>query len=84
MQTTDTPGGRRNIVVIGNGMVGQRFCEQLIERDTDRNAKVVRSDQGVEVNYDAVVMATGSFPFVPPVPGIEKRGVFVYRTIVVR
>src|SRR4030095_12769353 len=24
---------------------------------------------------------TGSYPFVPPVPGIDKRGVFVYRTI---
>ena len=90
MQTTDTPGGRQNIVVIGNGMVGQRFCEQLIERDTDRRfrlvtfceepraaeidrgARMVRSDKGVEVTYDTVVMATGSFPFVPPVPGIKK------------
>ena len=30
---------------------------------------------------DKVVIATGSYPFVPPVPGINKRGVFVYRTI---
>jgi nitrite reductase (NADH) large subunit len=27
------------------------------------------------------VLATGSTPFVPPLPGVEKRGVFVYRTI---
>jgi len=48
-----------------------------IERKTCR----VRSDKGVEVAYDTVVLATGSYPFVPPVPGIDKRGVFVYRTI---
>ena len=29
----------------------------------------------------SLVLATGSAPFVPPVPGIEKSGVFVYRTI---
>ncbi len=129
----------RNIVVIGNGMVGQRFCETLVEYDTkrqyrlmtfceepraaydrvgltsffahrdaeklmlakmawykengvelhigdraneiDRRARVVRSDNGVEIEYDTVILATGSYPFVPPVPGINQRGVFVYRTI---
>ncbi len=38
-------------------------------------------DKGARVAYDVVVLATGSYPFVPPVPGIDKRGVFVYRTI---
>jgi nitrite reductase (NADH) large subunit len=33
------------------------------------------------LSYDALVLATGSSPFVPPVPGIEKKGAFVYRTI---
>ncbi len=47
----------------------------------DRQSRVVRSDKGVEIAYDKVVLATGSIPFVPPVPGIDKRGVFVYRTI---
>ncbi|HEY7712190.1 MAG TPA: nitrite reductase large subunit NirB, partial [Candidatus Entotheonella sp.] len=131
--------GPKNVVVIGNGMVGQRFCEKLVEHDTaqqyrlitfceepraaydrvgltsffahrdaeklmlakrawyeangvelhlgdraneiDRSARVVRSDHGVEIDYDTVILATGSYPFVPPVPGINKRGVFVYRTI---
>jgi nitrite reductase (NADH) large subunit len=31
--------------------------------------------------YDALVLATGSYPFVPPVPGRELPGCFVYRTI---
>jgi nitrite reductase (NADH) large subunit len=129
----------KTVVVIGNGMVGLRFCEKLVEFDTehkyrivtfceepraaydrvgltsffahrdaeqlmlarmewykengieihlgdraneiDRDAKIVRSDKRVEIEYDYVVLATGSFPFVPPIPGIEKNGVFVYRTI---
>lgn len=132
-------GARKTIVVIGNGMVGLRFCEKLAEFDTagefklvtfceepraaydrvglttffahrdaeklmlarrewyheqgielhlgdranaiDRKRQLVRSEKGVEIRYDVVVLATGSFPFVPPIPGIDKRGVFVYRTI---
>ncbi len=31
--------------------------------------------------YDILVLATGSFPFVPPVPGKDLNGVFVYRTL---
>ncbi len=134
-----TDRGRKTVVVVGNGMVGLRFCEKLVEFDTtgtyrvvtfceepraaydrvglttffahrdaeklmlarqewyhghgielhigdracsiDRKCQRVRSDKGVEIGYDVVVLATGSFPFVPPVPGIDKRGVFVYRTI---
>lgn len=49
--------------------------------DIDRKRKVVTSDEGLEIAYDAVVLATGSYPFVPPIPGVEKSGVFVYRTI---
>jgi nitrite reductase (NADH) large subunit len=130
---------KKTLVVIGNGMVGHRFVERLIEFDQgrqyrivtfceepraaydrvgltsffahrdaeklmlarldwyrehgielhlgdragkiDRKRRVVTSDKGVEVNYDTIVLATGSYPFVPPVEGIQKRGVFVYRTI---
>jgi nitrite reductase (NADH) large subunit len=36
---------------------------------------------GLHVPYDVLVLATGSAPFVPKVPGVDKRGVFVYRTI---
>lgn len=130
---------RKTVVVIGNGMVGHRFCEKLVEFDTDnefeivtfceepraaydrvgltkyfdhrdadelmiadsswyaennirlyvgeraeridRDNKVVVSDSGREIEYDRVVLATGSYPFVPPIPGVEKDGVFVYRTI---
>ncbi|EDL59323.1 nitrite reductase large subunit NirB [Gimesia maris] len=132
-------GQQKNVVVIGNGMVGLRMCEQLVEKDLareykivtfceepraaydrvgltqffahndaeklmlarlewyaennidlhladravsiDRQNKMIRSQKGVEIPYDKVVIATGSYPFVPNVPGIKNRGVFVYRTI---
>src|SRR5260370_20114202 len=42
--------------------------------------QVVTQDDQI-LPYDVLVLATGSAPFVPPVPGVQKRGVFVYRTI---
>jgi nitrite reductase (NADH) large subunit len=129
----------KTVVVIGNGMVGHRFCEKLVEFDTlhqykivtfceepraaydrvgltsffahrdaeklmlarldwyrehdidlnvgdrankiDRQRRRVTSERGREIPYDFVVLATGSYPFVPQVPGIKQLGVFVYRTI---
>ena len=46
----------------------------------DRERKLVYSDQ-IAVSYDDLVFATGSRPFVPPIPGTTHRGVFVFRTI---
>jgi nitrite reductase (NADH) large subunit len=125
------------VVVIGNGMVGQRFLEQLVKRGgeleitafceeprpaydrvqltsffsgksaadlnvvpekffqqhgvtlrlndsvlcVDAEKKIVRSARYKDVPYDKLVFATGSYPFVPPVPGKDRRGCFVYRTI---
>jgi nitrite reductase (NADH) large subunit len=47
----------------------------------DRSRRAVLSSSGEWVRFDHVVLATGSAPFVPPIPGIQKPGVFVYRTI---
>jgi nitrite reductase (NADH) large subunit len=47
----------------------------------DRDAKTVTTASGASVSYDALVLATGSRPFVPPVPGHDLAGCFVYRTI---
>lgn len=130
---------RRRIVVVGNGMVGHRFCERLIELDVDHRFQIVTfceepraaydrvglskyfahrdarqlmlanpdwyaeqgielyvgdkvdridrferiafSSQGRSIPYDTLVLATGSSPFIPPTPGVDLPGVFVYRTI---
>ncbi|MBU2888060.1 FAD-dependent oxidoreductase, partial [Gilvimarinus agarilyticus] len=127
------------IIVIGNGMVGYKFCEKLRakadknkfeitvfgeephaaydrvhlseyftnpsvshlemaprswyeENDInlisgeminaiDRNNKTVTSHKGTQLPYDKLILATGSSAFVPPIKGVEKEGVFVYRTI---
>ncbi|GAA1208608.1 nitrite reductase large subunit NirB [Prauserella alba] len=47
----------------------------------DRQAKRVTTRSGRVQHYDALVLATGSRPFVPPVEGADLPGVFVYRTI---
>jgi len=47
----------------------------------DRDRQTVLSAKGLSIRYDKVVLATGSYPFVPPVPGHDRPGCLVYRTI---
>lgn len=47
----------------------------------DRDAKTVTSANGVVTPYNKLVLATGSYPFVPPIKGNDAIGTFVYRTI---
>lgn len=47
----------------------------------DLDAKIVRTLCGKHVPYDTLVLGTGSRPFVPPMPGHDLVGCFVYRTI---
>lgn len=49
--------------------------------EVDRVRRVVRADDGTEVGYDRLLLATGSNPFIPPVPGRELEGVIAYRDI---
>lgn len=131
--------GKPTLVVIGHGMVGQHFLEQMVslalhqqyqivvygeERYVaydrvhlseyfagkghaelslvppgfmeqngiqlrtgrqivaiDRQQQQVREADGRVQNYDRLVLATGSSPFVPPIPGSEHASCFVYRTL---
>ncbi len=47
----------------------------------DRDNKTVTAASGDLLSYDKLVLATGSYPFVPPVPGHERENCLVYRTI---
>lgn len=47
----------------------------------DRGQQKVTSAAGVEIRYDKLVLATGSYPFVPPIKGKDACGTFVYRTL---
>lgn len=46
-----------------------------------QSEKIVVTSSGREEPYDKLVLATGSFPFVPPIPGREQPHCLVYRTI---
>ncbi|WP_111415082.1 nitrite reductase large subunit NirB [Billgrantia lactosivorans] len=46
----------------------------------DRDKGEVVTPQG-RYAYDRLVLATGSYPFVPPIPGNEREGCLVYRTL---
>ncbi|WP_298547760.1 nitrite reductase large subunit NirB [uncultured Aquimarina sp.] len=129
----------KKVVVIGNGMVGYKFCEKFVASEKfpdyklivfgeeprraydrvhlsefydgktaedlsmssanwyeDNNIDLHTSEMITEINranktvanhrgdtytYDYLVLATGSSAFVPPIQGVDKEGVFVYRTI---
>lgn len=43
--------------------------------------KVVTTQHGDLIAYDKLVLATGSYAFVPPIPGNERENCFVYRTL---
>jgi nitrite reductase (NADH) large subunit len=66
---------------------GVRLLAGVRAARIDRAARLVHSEDGRAVPYDALVIATGSSPFVPPVDGLvdgdgqPKPGVFVFRTL---
>lgn len=47
----------------------------------DRRKRVVRAKSGLEVQYDRLLIATGSKPFIIPVPGHQLNGVLAFRDI---
>jgi len=53
--------------------------DKAVKIDTAK--KFVTSAKGEEISYDKLVLATGSYPFVPPISGHDRENCFVYRTI---
>ena len=49
--------------------------------EIDRVAKTVTTTSGEKLSYDKLVLATGSYPFVPPLAGKDRSDCLVYRTI---
>lgn len=47
----------------------------------DRGAKTVTSDNGITASYDTLIVATGSNPFIIPLPGKDLEGVLTYRDL---
>src|SRR5919201_5898307 len=63
----------------GDDRVELRLGSRVTE--IDRTAKAVVTADGARVEYDALVLATGSYAFVPPVPGRDLPVCHVYRTL---
>ncbi len=75
---------RDSLALEGNTYAGdERVVTHLGEAVTgiDRAARRVTTSAGREIGYDALVLATGSYAFVPPVPGHDHEKCFVYRTL---
>ncbi|RCW50355.1 nitrite reductase large subunit NirB [Paenibacillus prosopidis] len=47
----------------------------------DTKRKIVSTESGIQVPYDDVIIATGSLPFMLPLPGADKKGVIAFRDI---
>src|SRR5690349_20319126 len=63
----------------GDDLVALRLSTRVTA--IDRAAKAVVTAGGERVGYDALVLATGSYAFVPPVPGRDLPSCHVYRTL---
>ena len=75
---------RSLLALTGNDYVGDALVDLRLGHAVtgiDRDAKQVSVADGSTVDYDALVLATGSYPFVPPVPGRDADGCHVYRTL---
>src|SRR5689334_16840628 len=75
---------RAQLALPGNDYAGdERVQLRLGNRVTeiDRAGRSVLTADGERVGYDALVLATGSYAFVPPVPGRDLPSCHVYRTL---
>ncbi|WP_163887755.1 nitrite reductase large subunit NirB [Mycolicibacterium hippocampi] len=64
---------------LGDALVDVRLGSRVME--VDPAIKSVRTADGAWIDYDALVLATGSYAFVPPVPGRDLPACHVYRTL---
>jgi nitrite reductase (NADH) large subunit len=60
---------------------GIRLLRNRKVTQVDRLRRIVRTDDGTEAPYDRLLLATGSNPFILPVPGNDLDGVVAFRDI---
>src|SRR4051812_2295312 len=76
--------GVDDLSLVADGFFDQPHASLLTGRKItgiDRGRRIVSTSDGHEHLYDELVLATGSYPFVPAVDGAESEGCFVYRTV---
>ena len=67
--------------LIPDGALLNNGIDLIVEEatDIDREGKTVTLDSGEKIGYDKLVIATGSEPMVPPIPGRDKKNVFIVK-----
>jgi len=60
---------------------GITLCMGKRIREIQRGYKKVIAEDGIEVKYDNLIIATGSDPFIIPIPGVDKEGIISFRDI---
>ena len=58
-----------------------RLCTGETVQRIDPRTKLIETESGKKETYDILILATGSSPFIPPIPGIDKERVMSFRTI---
>ncbi|MEU6976061.1 FAD-dependent oxidoreductase [Streptomyces sp. NPDC046371] len=76
---TGTEPGDLALPALDDDLVDLRLGDPAEHVDTA--ARTVTTTSGAVVPYDVLVMATGSYPFVPPITGADAAGCFTYRTL---
>jgi len=61
--------------------LGVKFFTGAKVTNINKAEKTVSTETGDKYAYDKLILATGSYPFVPPIPGKERDHCLVYRTI---
>jgi NADH oxidase (H2O2-forming) len=61
-------------------LVDIRILNKTTVESIDLEAQTLESTAGT-IGYDTLVIATGSFPFVPPIPGVDAEGLCVLKTM---
>ncbi|OBH30289.1 nitrite reductase large subunit [Mycobacterium sp. E342] len=75
---------RKLLALPGNDYAGDDRVRLVLNArvtEIDREAKSVVTADGQRCGYDTLVLATGSYAFVPPVPGHDLAACHVYRTL---
>ncbi|MEK4662410.1 nitrite reductase large subunit NirB [Priestia sp. FSL H7-0729] len=58
-----------------------RLCAGETVHRIDTRGKYIETESGLRETYDVLILATGSSPFIPPIPGMDKERVMSFRTI---
>jgi len=67
--------------LIPDGVLSRNEIDLMIGEvvDIDRGKRVITTADGEQAHYNKLVLATGSVPVVPPIPGADKEGIFAIK-----